>query len=110
MACDQSPGERQASDPDGAQGRAAGRPDEPALDQRKLRQRLYQRRGDGGIAAVTCFGQIRETGLEQRRQRGLAAERRWEEMMEIGVGREEAGRWHLEDAQMKTTAASGTVR
>ena len=81
--------------------RAAGRPDHAALDQRELRQRLDQRHRDGGIAVVVGFGQIREAGLQQRRQRWPVAERLWTEVAQVGMRHDEVGRRHLENAKIK---------
>ena len=60
VAGNQSPGQRQAADAKGVQRHPAARPDETALDQGQLSQRLHQRSCMLGLTRVICFFQVAE--------------------------------------------------
>ena len=60
VASNQSPGQRQAADAKGVQRHPAARPNEIALDQGQLSQRLHQRSCTLGLTRVICFFQVAE--------------------------------------------------
>ncbi len=84
VAGHQSPGQRQAAGPNRVLRDPAGRPDNAALDQRELRERLHQRLRCRRIAVVIRFGQVGEAGFQQRSEDGAVGKRFRDEVVQAG--------------------------